>query len=112
MLASGSPEATLGVRLVVTTPSRSMESEREVRQMLPPGMELEMSSEAWFRYAVTKAPSFVLLRNRRPEQGEPPGATETLGPLSASTPAELVGLVRGWRNEFASARPREPHRER
>lgn len=107
MLSAGPPDATLGVRLVVTTPSRSMESEREVRRLLPPGVELEMSSEAWFTYGVTKAPSFVLLRDHALEQGTPAPATETLGPASASTPAELVELLRGWRDRLARARPGE-----
>jgi hypothetical protein len=107
MLSSGPPDATLGVRLVVTTPSRSMESEREVRRLLPPGVELDMSSEAWFTYGVTKAPSFVLLRDHPAGQGGLDGAREALGPASASTAAELVDLVHDWRDRLACARPRE-----
>lgn len=87
---------SLGVRLVVVTPSRSMEDERRARELLPPGAYLHMGSETWFEYGIGSSASFVLVRCELdgPEPWEQAG--QVLGSASARSPGELVDLVKRW----------------
>jgi hypothetical protein len=89
--------SSLGVRLVIVTPSRSMEDERRARELLPGGAQLHMGSETWFEYGVGTAASFVLVRSPRvgPEPWERAG--QVLGSASGPGPEELVGLVKSWK---------------
>jgi hypothetical protein len=50
MMAGSAAIDDLGARLVVVTPSRSMENERLARGLVPEGVHLHMGSETWFEY--------------------------------------------------------------
>ena len=126
MLAEVAPEQDLGAKLVVVTPSRSMEDEQLARQLTPPGAHLHMGSETWFAYGVGLAGTFVLVRSD-PEDAPPwaqagrvlgsahlagePASGQLTGP--ARTPrlasvATLATLVKDWRDRTstrADARP-------
>lgn len=97
--------AAAAARLVVVTPSRSMEDELLARRMTPPGAYLHMGSETWFMYGVGQAGTFVLVRSRR--DGPPPWseAGEVLGSAIVAEPARLADMVRGWQDRASSAGP-------
>jgi hypothetical protein len=96
MMAAQDFARSLGVRLVVVTPSRSMEDERRARELLPEGAYLHMGSETWFEYGIGSSASFVLVRSELggPEPWEHGG--KVLGSASARSPDELVELVKRW----------------
>jgi hypothetical protein len=96
MLANTDFTSSLGARLVVVTPSRSMEDERRARELLPAGAYLHMGSETWFEYGIGTSASFVLVRCALdgPEPWEQAG--QIIGFASARSPAELVELVKRW----------------
>jgi hypothetical protein len=86
----------LGARLVVVTPSRSMEDERRARELLPDGAYLHMGSETWFEYGVGTSASFVLVRTA-PGDAEPwQHAGQVLGSASGKSPDEVLELVKRW----------------
>lgn len=88
--------ASLGVGLAVVTPSRSMEDERAVGRLAPPGAQVHMASEAWFSYGVNQAGTLVLVR--QPPGGEAPWekASEVLGSAGPPASALVADLVRSW----------------
>jgi hypothetical protein len=105
MLSAPSPETTFGVRVVVITPSSSMESERAVAQLTPAGTQVHMSSSTWFAFGVSKAPSFVLVQSLD-EEGDPwDGHARVLGQASVDLPGELADLVRSWQAEDGRPSP-------
>ena len=96
MMAAPGFARALGARLVVVTPSRSMEDERRARELLPDGAYLHMGSETWFEYGVGASGSFVLVRTG-PDSPEPwERAGQVLGSTSGKTPGELLELVKRW----------------
>ena len=96
MMAAPGFATTLGARLVVVTPSRSMEDERRARALLPDGAYLHMGSETWFEYGVGTSASFVLVRTS-PGDPEPwERAGQVLGSASGKSPDELLELVKRW----------------
>ena len=104
-MMTAAPEGLAGAaRLVVVTPSRSMDDELRARRMTPPGAYLHMGSETWFMYGVGQAGTFVLVRSRR--DGPPPWAEAglVLGSATVDDPARLAGLVRSWQEGAPSAR--------
>jgi hypothetical protein len=96
MMAEGPITSVLGSRLVVVTPSPSMEDERRARRLVPPGVHLHMGSGTWFDYGIGKAASFVLVRSSR--DGPPPWLQpgRVLGAADVESPAELLERVRRW----------------
>jgi hypothetical protein len=98
MMAAPGFSSSLGARLVVVTPSRSMEDERRARALVPDGAYLHMGSETWFEYSIATSASFVLVRSPRggPEPWQQ--ACKVLGSTSATDPGELVELVRRWQS--------------
>jgi len=96
-MAAAPLELAAGARLVVVTPSRSMEDEALARRMTPAGAYLHMSSDTWFMYGVGQAGTFVLVRS--PLDGPPPWAEagQVLGSAVASDLGQLPDLVRSWR---------------
>jgi hypothetical protein len=96
MLATAAPSRELGVRMVVVTPSSSMEDERTARRLTPPGVLLHMGSETWFSYGVAQAGTFVLVRS--PAGASVPWAQpgEVLGSATPQGPSEVEALVRRW----------------
>ena len=102
MLRTRPPETTLGVHVVVITPSPSMESQRAVAELVPAGTPVHMSSSTWFAFGVSKAPSFVLVQSPDGE-GEPwDGHARVLGQAGTETPEDLVDFIRSWRAANAS----------
>jgi hypothetical protein len=101
-LAATPFELAPGARLVVVTPSRSMEDELLARSMTPAGAYLHMSSDTWFMYGVAQAGTSVLVRSRR--QGPPPWAEagDVLGSAAPSDLGRLPDLVRSWRSRTHS----------
>lgn len=101
MMAAPGFSSSLGARLVVVTPSRSMENERRAQALLPEGAYLHMGSETWFEYGVATSASFVLVRSERggPEPWQQAG--EVLGSATARDPEELMELVRRWQSAGA-----------
>jgi hypothetical protein len=96
MMAAPGFAAALGARLVVVTPSRSMEDERRARELLPDGAYLHMGSETWFEYGVGTSASFVLVRTS-PGDPEPwAHGGQVLGSASGKGPDEVLGLVKRW----------------
>jgi hypothetical protein len=97
MMADTSFTSVLGTRLVVVTPSRSMEDERRAKRLVPPGVHLHMGSETWFAYGVGKAASFVLVRS--PNDGPPPWqqAGHVLGAADVESPEQLLDRMRSWK---------------
>ncbi len=55
-------EATAGP-VAIVTPSPSTEGRRRVAQLVPPGVGVVMSSEAWIAYGVTLAPWLVIVED-------------------------------------------------
>lgn len=88
--------ADLGVGLAVVTPSASMEDERAVRRLAPPGLVVHMASEIWFRYGVGQAATFVLVRSAAGGEDRWEAAGEVLGSATPASPAQLSGLVEAW----------------
>jgi hypothetical protein len=86
----------LRARLVVVTPSRSMEDERRARELLSAGAQLHMGSETWFEYGIGTSATFVLVRS--PKDGPEPWqrAGQVLGSASAQNPEEVLDLVKSW----------------
>jgi hypothetical protein len=101
MMAAPGFAATLGARLVVVTPSRSMEDERRAMALVPDGAYLHMGSETWFEYGVASSASFVLVRTSLggPEPWEQAG--QVLGSASGKSPDELLELVKRWQASAA-----------
>jgi hypothetical protein len=101
MLADALSSGRLAARVVVVTPSRSMEHEQLAKELLPSGAGLHMGSETWFDYGVGKASTFVLVRSPKdnPPAWHEPGLV--LGTGSAGTPDELIELVKGWQARAA-----------
>jgi hypothetical protein len=97
MMAGSAAIDDLGARLVVVTPSRSMENERLARRLVPEGVHLHMGSETWFEYGIGRAASFALVRSPRdgPAPWEEVGTV--LGAAYVDAPEELVRLVKTWR---------------
>jgi hypothetical protein len=83
-------------RVVVVTPSASMENERRARQLTPPGVHLHMGSETWFSYGVHQAGTFLLVRSRHagPPPWEVPG--QVLATANPAGPWELEALLGEW----------------
>jgi hypothetical protein len=104
MMAAAPEDLAAAARLVVVTPSRSMDDELLARRMTPPGAYLHMGSETWFMYGVGQAGTSVLVRSRR--DGPPPWseAGQVLGSATLDDPAGLAGLVRSWQEGAPSAR--------
>jgi hypothetical protein len=96
MMADPGFVSSLGSRLVVVTPSRSMEDERRARELLADGAYLHMGSETWFEYGIGTSSTFVLVRSPwgGPEPWERAG--QVLGSGSAGSPGELMELIKRW----------------
>lgn len=96
MMATPGLAGALGARLVIVTPSRSMEDERRARELLPDGAYLHMGSETWFEYGIGSSASFVLVRSSQdgPEPWQQAG--QVLGSTSGKSPDELLELVKRW----------------
>jgi hypothetical protein len=100
-------------RLVVVTPSPSMEDERRARALTPAGAHLYMSSGTWFEFGVLQAGTFLLLRapegpGPHPGQdGRAPwgGPGQVLGSVVPSGLGELRSLLAGWRLRAAGSGP-------
>lgn len=103
MLADPAFTRTWRGRLVVVTPSRSMEDERRAHELVPDGVQLHMGSETWFEYGIGKAASFVLVRTERDGAKPWQRAGQILGSSSADGPAELVELLDRWRAQASIA---------
>jgi hypothetical protein len=101
-MAAAPLDLAAGARLVVVTPSRSMEDEILALRMTPAGAYLHMSSDTWFMYGVGQAGTFVLVRS--PLDGPPPWAEagQVLGSAVASDLGQLPDLVRSWRRRAPS----------
>jgi hypothetical protein len=99
MLSAAPLTGALGAPVVIVTPSRSMESQRAVEQLAPPGVPVHMASSTWFTYGITKAPSFVLVVP--PDDDGPPldRPGTVLGQASVETVPELLRLVRSWQED-------------
>ena len=69
-MGAGRCRTARAARLVVVTPSRSMEDEPLARSLTPEGAHLHMGSGTWFQYGVGQAGTFVLVRS--PQDGPPP----------------------------------------
>lgn len=98
MLADPVARASLGVKVVVVTPSPSMEDLRRAQELAPAGTELHMSSKTWFDYGVTQAATFVLVHGT-PQAGPFGQAASCGGVVGSGTPAnpaELVELLAHW----------------
>jgi hypothetical protein len=96
MMAAPGFAGALGARLVIVTPSRSMEDERRARELLPEGAYLHMGSETWFEYGVGSSGSFVLVRTA-PDGPEPwERAGQVLGSASGKSLDEVLELVKRW----------------
>jgi len=96
-MAGSSFTGVLGTRLVVVTPSRSMEDERRAEKLVPPGVHLHMGSETWFAYGIGKAASFVLVRS--PADGPPPWQQpgQVLGAADVESPEQLIERMKSWK---------------
>jgi hypothetical protein len=101
MIAAPGFSRALGARLVVVTPSRSMEDERRARALVPDGAFLHMGSETWFEYGIATSASFVLVRSGRGDPEPWQQAGQVLGSASAKGPGELMELVRRWQSAEA-----------
>jgi hypothetical protein len=100
-LAGAPIELAPEVRLVVVTPSRSMEDELLARRLAPTGAYLHMSSDTWFMYGVGQAGTVVLVRSRA---GAPPPwaeAGQVLGSAFLAEPGGMLELVRAWQQRGA-----------
>lgn len=83
-------------QLVIVTPSRSMEDERAVLALAPPGVQVHMGSETWFSYGITQAGTFVLAEQA---QGAPAPWLEPGRTLGSAVPGdmhELRAFLRKW----------------
>lgn len=96
MLADPDGRRSLGTKVVVVTPSPSMENRQRAEELTPAGVELHMGSETWFGYGVAQAGTFVLVQDR--PDGRPPWEHfgEVLGEATPAGPAELSELVARW----------------
>ena len=96
-MADNSFTGALGARLVVVTPSRSMEDERRATRLVPPGAHLHMGSETWFAYGIGKAASFVLVRS--PLDGPPPWEQpgQVLWAADVESPDQLLERMSSWK---------------
>ncbi len=95
--AIGGPASEAGFdALVIVTPSRSMEDERRVLELAPPGAAVHMDSDAWFSYGVAQAGTFVLVRG--PVTGPPWAGPElVLGSAVPADAGQLRLLLSQWR---------------
>jgi hypothetical protein len=97
MMARSAAIDDLGARLVVVTPSRSMENERLARRLVPEGVHLHMGSETWFEYGIGRAASFALVRSQRDGPAPWEEVGKVLGAANVDAPDDLVRLVKAWR---------------
>ena len=83
-------------RVVVVTPSASMENERRARQLTPLGVHLHMGSETWFSYGVAQAGTFLLVRSR--DAGPPPWDVpgQVLATANPAGPSDVEALLGEW----------------
>lgn len=108
-LASGAPlgsNGPWGGSLVIVTPSPSMEDERLVGRMSPPGAVVHMSSATWFDYGVLQAGTFLLARAAGPGAG-PPWLEHgvVLGSGVPCTLEEVAHMLACWRAAAGAAAP-------
>jgi hypothetical protein len=101
MMAAPGFSRSLGARLVVVTPSRSMEDERRARALLPDDVYLHMGSETWFEYGIATSASFVLVRSGCGDPEPWQRAGQVLGSANAKSPGELMELVKRWQSTDA-----------